>query len=380
MEPTDYWTYQPDPQEPPTLMVPPEGPEPDSSGGGNKPQGLSAWLWALLIVTIVALLAGSVASVSASASAGTATLLALTQQQQRPTPTPTFSSGFLHLVGGATPTPKPGAPATTPKPSKTVTPTPTAVIPMTPTPVTAPATGPTPTAAATLGQPLAQETFQRADQAGWGIASDGHLWGSNAKKQPQVFTVAGMQGQITGTGTQTYEDAVLGPAATDVDVEAVGHLSQFQEDGGTNLGVVARWTSTTSYYKAYIDGIHLVIMKRMGQRQSTLGSFPFTAQSGVAYALHFQVIGTQLVAKAWVSTKAEPRQWLVIAQDSSLKSGKVGVRVLLRQGVTATFQSFIASRLSTTPGQVPATPTTPASLCQTPATTAAPATPTTGTP
>jgi len=44
----------------------------------------------------------------------------------------------------------------------------------TPTPTPSPSPSPSPTA--TAGPPLAQDTFQRADQTLWGMASDGQRW------------------------------------------------------------------------------------------------------------------------------------------------------------------------------------------------------------
>src|SRR5689334_13732961 len=50
-----------------------------------------------------------------------------------------------------------------------------------------------PTATAT-GQMLATDTFQRPDQALWGMASDKGMWGGDANTKSQVFSVVGRVG------------------------------------------------------------------------------------------------------------------------------------------------------------------------------------------
>jgi hypothetical protein len=140
-----------------------------------------------------------------------------------------------------------------------------------------------------------------------------------------------------------------------------GQLNQFFGNGAANLGVVARFRSARDYDKAYLDGRHLILMKRVANRQKTLASVPFLAQGNTSYTLRLQVDGTQLAARAWKSTEAEPATWMVTAQESSLTNGQAGIRVLLRQGVIATIQFFqvtaVTSQMSTPTPAATATPT-----------------------
>src|SRR5947209_889745 len=68
---------------------------------------------------------------------------------------------------------------------------------------------------------LAQDTFQRTDQALWGVASDGQRWEGDANNLA-AFSIAGSNhksGQVAnnqGQGEQIY-NALLGPASQNVD-------------------------------------------------------------------------------------------------------------------------------------------------------------------
>src|SRR5438045_1760363 len=90
---------------------------------------------------------------------------------------------------------------------------------------------------------LAQDTFQRADQALWGAASDGQSWEGDANKLT-AFSIAGSShtwGQIAnnqGQGEQIY-NALLGPASENVNLVVSGSVNLFRLNA--NLGVVLRW-------------------------------------------------------------------------------------------------------------------------------------------
>ena len=173
-----------------------------------------------------------------------------------PTPTPTPTS---------TPTPTPTAtPTSTPTPTPTATPTSTP----TPTPTATPTSTPTPVP----GTPLGTDTFQRANQSLWGTASDGQTWGGDANSQ-SAFSISGNAGLVSHTGSLSYS-AVLGPTASNAEVYATGSLSSFSN---SNFGDVLRWTDGNNWYKAYIDGAHLIIQKKVAGTATILASVPFTA-------------------------------------------------------------------------------------------------------
>jgi len=69
------------------------------------------------------------------------------------------------------------------------------------------------------------------------------------------------------------------------------------------------------------------------------------AQEGQLYTFRFRVLGSLLSAKVWPANAPEPANWIVTTTDTSLSSGYGGLRVVLRNGITATITSFTESKL-----------------------------------
>lgn len=210
-----------------------------------------------------------------------------------------------------------------------------------PTPTPSPSPSPSPTgtvlATATAGATLAQDTFQRPNQALWGTASDGQTWGGDANTQ-SVFSIVNNTGQVTNA-TTTYS-GVLGPSVANAEVLFSGSLSSYTND---NLGSVLRWTDDNNWYKAYIDGASLIVQKKVNGATTIIGSVPFTATAGTSYTLRFRVVGTTLYAKVWQTGNTEPASWMVMVTDTTFSSGFCGLRMLAQNGATATYTSFLAT-------------------------------------
>jgi hypothetical protein len=247
----------------------------------------------------------------------------------------------------------------------TIGPTPTAT--STPLVSATPTATLTPTATPAPGTTIAQDTFQRPNQSLWGTASDGQVWGGDANSNA-AFSISNNTGRVSNAST-SYS-AVLGPTAGDAQVLATGSLSSFT---GANLGALVRWIDGNNWYKAYLDGSNLILQKRVAGAYTTLASTSFPATAGASYTLRFQVVGTTLSAKAWLTSSAEPSNWLISATDSSFVSGRVGLRMLAPGAIAAAYMSFLA----TTPGgALSPTPT----ATPTPTITATPTSTTTATP
>jgi len=195
----------------------------------------------------------------------------------------------------------------------------------------------TPTGTPVTGALLAQDSFQRANQAHWGTASDGLTWGGDANTQA-VFSIVNNMGQLAN-GAGPY-NAVLGPAAANAEVLFTGALSSF---ANSNLGAVLRWQDTNDLYKAYIDGTSLVVQKRVGGAATNLATAPFAATAGTAYSLRFRVVGTTLYAKVWAAASPEPSTWTITATDASLASGQAGLRIQVTGTAVASVTSFQAT-------------------------------------
>jgi hypothetical protein len=182
---------------------------------------------------------------------------------------------------------------------------------------------------------LAQDNFQRANQLYWGMASDGQAWGEDAQQSPS-FSISGDVGQIAN-GHGVY-NAIIGPMVTDAEIVFNSTLSHF---GPSHLGVVLRWTDANNWYKAYIDGSQLILLKRVAGKISRLRSAAFTAQNGRSYSLRFRVAGSLLSARAGPTGRAEPTTWMVTATDTALTAGFGGLRPVIQNGAVATFTLLV---------------------------------------
>jgi hypothetical protein len=210
---------------------------------------------------------------------------------------------------------------------------------------TAPVPPATPTQAAQVLQAsiLAQDTFQRADEALWGVASDGQSWQGDANKLA-AFSIGGSihtWGQIAnnqGQGEQIY-NALLGPASENVNLVVRGSVNLFSPN--VNFGVVLRWQDVNNWYKVLIDGSDLVVLKRVNGVTTRLGASRFTALGGKTYTLHFRAIGATLFASAWPGDQPEPAHWMIVVSDMSLVSGQGGVRVVLQNNTVIHVASFL---------------------------------------
>ena len=200
-------------------------------------------------------------------------------------------------------------------------------------------TQPSPTPPGTL----AQDTFLRADQKLWGTASDGHVWSGDAN-QSNAFAIFGATGQIAGSGAF---NALLGPSGVNIQVVASGSTNSFAS-GHSNFGVVLRWSNDENWYKAYIDGSSLIVIKRVKGEISRLGAVSFAAQGGTSYTLRFGVVGSALFAKVWRTNTAEPADWMLSLTDASLPSGQGGIRVLLQSGIVIRITAFLETTAATT--------------------------------
>lgn len=184
---------------------------------------------------------------------------------------------------------------------------------------------------------FAQDSFQRPNQALWGTASDGQVWGGEANTS-SVFAIDNNAGAISNSGN--IVNAVLGPSVTDSEVLATMSLSRF--NGSTDIGVVLHWRNANNWYKAYLTGSSFVMQERFNGSYTTLGSVSFAATANIAYSIRFQVIGTTFRARVWRADLPEPTTWTLTATDASTPSGFAGVRAHMAANTNARITSFLA--------------------------------------
>ena len=181
---------------------------------------------------------------------------------------------------------------------------------------------------------LAQDTFQRPNQLFWGTASDGLRWGADAMSS-RSFAIVDSTGQVAN-GDGIY-DAIVGPRTSDSEVMFSGLLNHF---ASASIGALLRWTDPNNLYKAYLDGTHLILLKKVAGNVTVLKTVAFAAQDGVSYTFRFRVVGSLLSAKVWPTDQAEPAGWMITTIDNALGSGYGGLRVFVQSTTNAVFTSF----------------------------------------
>ena len=210
------------------------------------------------------------------------------------------------------------------------------------TTILSPQQQPTPAMTMPATTVLAQDTFQRGAQRFWGTASDGLHWGADANSSPSFF-IAGDMGVIAN-GQGAFE-ATIGPQVADADVLFSASVSRYGP-GTSNMGALLRWSDAQDWYKAYIDGAQLVLLKEVAGKITVLDNVAFTARGGTAYTLRFRAVGPMLMAKVWPAGQAEPATWMVTVTDTALTTGFGGIRVVILDGAVAHVSMFQETALA----------------------------------
>ena len=189
---------------------------------------------------------------------------------------------------------------------------------------------------------LARDTFQRADQALWGSASDGQNWEGDANTVT-MFSIVGGMGQIAG-GQGTF-NAILGPTVAASEVLISATASSF-DAGKVNIGAAVRWNDPNNWYKALIDGTQLSIIKHINGVGKSLASVPFLAHAGIVYSIRIRAQGTTLSAKVWPTTTAQPANWMLVISDTSLASGRGGIRIVEQKDAIVRVSTFLETTIT----------------------------------
>lgn len=187
---------------------------------------------------------------------------------------------------------------------------------------------------------VALDTFQRPNQFLWGTASDGLLWEADANRKA-TFEIIDDSGRIVA-GQGVY-NAILGPPVINAEILFTGKLSSFQQN---NLGAVLRWQDDFDWYKAYIDGTQLLLVKDVAGILTLLNAVSFTAAANTSYTLRFGIEGSQLFARVWAAGQIEPLTWMIQATDTSIASGSGGLRLIVENGAQAAITMFVETSLN----------------------------------
>lgn len=203
------------------------------------------------------------------------------------------------------------------------------------------------------------DTFTRSVTDSWGTADSGQAW-TNAGGAGTEYDVTGAAGTHTLTTVDTARRSTITAPSADADVQvsiATGALAT----GGPQLpALMARAVDGDNLYMAQLSisttaTITLSIRKRVAGAETELATFTtsLTHVADTFYRVRLNVSGSQVQAKAWLATVAEPMVWQVSATDTALTAaGSVGCRGVRQNANTNTnlvvsFDSFELSNPQT---------------------------------
>src|SRR5260221_297805 len=190
---------------------------------------------------------------------------------------------------------------------------------------------------------LGHDTFSRANQSGWGTASDTQVWVQLSGAE--TLAIASNEG--TATGNIGVDNWLALGTTTAADQEC---RVRFKFTNQTNdvPGVMLRSTAATTAYRVRNNGGLLGIRRVNAGVSTTVGTdVSFAISNNTFYWIRAQIIGSTINARMWADGNAEPSTWTLKATDTTPISGagRFGLYSVINTTATDvnTFDSFTAT-------------------------------------
>ncbi|MGH7746523.1 MAG: PKD domain-containing protein, partial [Candidatus Dormibacteria bacterium] len=188
---------------------------------------------------------------------------------------------------------------------------------------------------------IAQDTFSRGNQSGWGTASNGASWSSGSG-----LSISGNEGTVSNSAASQFE--TLGTATTGDGNGLVRFSVASTKD---TAGILLRGQSSSSGLLARYDGAgNLQLMIKTGGSWTGVAKTPVTVNAGSFYWLRFLVQGTSVSMKLWPSGTQEPSAWTWTGTNSAVSGpGTMGLYAWAGSGTPVSFDSFSVASLAPPP-------------------------------
>ena len=172
---------------------------------------------------------------------------------------------------------------------------------------------------------VSSDTFTRANQSGWGTASDSETWTAVNLSVNDTASITSNEGQISTTAGGVINLMRLGSLTRDNQIVLV---RMSENDTRGNTAVVGRLTDINNFYNCYFSNGSVNIEKRVGGTFTGLSSFSpaQTISNGTFFWIKFAIQGTTLQAKCWVDGNPEPTSYSGTVTDTSLTTGGWGIK------------------------------------------------------
>lgn len=205
---------------------------------------------------------------------------------------------------------------------------------------------------------IVQDTFSRANQSGWGTASNGMSWSSGTG-----LSISGDEGTVSNSSSSQFE--TLGTATTS---DGNGLVRFSVAATNDTAGILMRSANGAGLLARYDGAGNVQLMTKSGGGGWTgVAKAPVTVSSGSFYWLRFLVQGTAVSMKLWPSGAQEPSAWTWTGSNTAVSgAGTMGLYAWAAASRPVSFDNFSVASLAPPP------PALSASLKVTPASGAAP--------
>lgn len=166
---------------------------------------------------------------------------------------------------------------------------------------------------------IASDTFTRANQSGWGTASDGNTW--NHATGSGTLSIASNKGHYTGDANNA--NMVLLGNAWGGTVNAV-FRAKMSNAASDLVGLVIRDDGTNKVQVIYHNGVLNALVDGV-----SVASTSVAVSSNTLYWLRLVASGTSYQVRFWPDAQAEPAAlWNLTFTDTVAGNGQVGVYLL----------------------------------------------------
>ncbi|MFB6517435.1 hypothetical protein [Streptomyces sp. NPDC056401] len=185
---------------------------------------------------------------------------------------------------------------------------------------------------ASAAAPLAADTFTRTVAAGgWGTSSDGHTYTATGGPASDRSVAATYAVVTLVANPTTHRYMTVAETAQDCDLRASIAFSATATGGSLAASVIARWTSSSDYYRIRVEGTTAGGITLTVTRGTTVvGS---SVATGVTYTpgsvieVRMRIVGDRILGRVWPTGAEEPCTWHIdeTITSSPISEGQVGL-------------------------------------------------------
>jgi hypothetical protein len=164
-------------------------------------------------------------------------------------------------------------------------------------------------------RPTASDTFLRANQSGFGTASDGESWSTTGSG---TLSIASNEGVCVSTSSDTTTRLGSNTLA-DVDVRCRVAVNLSNDVCGVEGRYSVSAGNVTAYKLVWFTGT-INLVKQVSGTNTIVNSASFVMTPGTFYQFHLRIQGATITGNIYADGSNEPAGWMVSTTDSSISS------------------------------------------------------------